>query len=102
MSPTSTLRTALGLLAAAVVAFWWIAPAGAQTPEEVHVKVGKVATFPLPRQPLRLASENPSIATIQVLPDGRVRVTGKKVGNTRIVGRDQAQVPIVIRVVVSE
>ncbi len=73
-------------------------PAAAQTPEVVVVKVGKTVTFPLPRRPQTLSSEDSSVASLEVLPSGQARVTGHKPGSTRLVGRDDAQRPIIIQV----
>ena len=74
------------------------AVASAQTPAEVAVAVGETVTFPLPRQPQIIGVEDPAIASLEVLPDGRARVTGRREGGTRIVGRDHAQVPMIIGV----
>jgi hypothetical protein len=62
------------------------------------VKVGKTVTFPLPRRPQFLSSEDSSIASLKVLPSGQAQVTGHKPGTTRLVGRDDGQRPIIIRV----
>jgi Flp pilus assembly secretin CpaC len=62
------------------------------------VQVGETKSFALPRQPQIIGVEDPSIASMRVLPDGTARVTGLREGTTRIVGRDNAQVPIVIGV----
>ena len=86
------------LFAAGLVLALPIGPALSQTPEEVIVRVDRSVTFPLPRQPMTLASEDPSVAVVEVLQDGKARVTGISAGNTRIVGRDHAQVPIIIAV----
>lgn len=102
MSALSSLRTLLGVVMIDLLALAWLPDAQAQIPEVVHVKVGKVATVQLPRQLQRLSTEDAAIATVEVLPDGRISVTGRKAGETRIVGRDQAQVPIIIRVKVSD
>ncbi len=83
-----------GGIALAVIA----GPALSQTPEEVLVREGKSATFPLPRQLQRLVSEDPSVAVVEILPDGKARVTGVSPGTTQLVGRDHAQMPLVIRV----
>ena len=97
-------RLVRGLIAATCAAACLVAfgagPALAQKPASVIVKVGKSVTVPLPRHPQRLDIEDASVATMEVLAEGKVKVTGKKVGKTRIVGRDNAQVPIIIEVVV--
>lgn len=72
--------------------------ARAQIPQEVVVRVGKTVTVNLPRRPQRLSAENPSIASVTVAGNGTAKVTGHKVGTTRLVGRDDAQVPILISV----
>ena len=62
------------------------------------VKVGKTVTFPLPRRPQTLSSEDSSVASLTVLPSGQAQVTGHKPGSTRLVGRDHGERPIIIRV----
>jgi len=64
----------------------------------ITVAVGETVTFALPRQPQILGVEDPAIASLTVLPDGRARVTGRHEGRTRIVGRDNAQVPMIFEV----
>jgi len=64
--------------------------------EEWVVQVGETKSFPLPRQPQIIGVEDPSIASMEVQPDGTARITGRREGTTRIIGRDNAQVPIVI------
>lgn len=92
-------RRLVAVLIAGGLALAFVAgPAHSQTPEEVLVREGRSVTFPLPRQPQRLVSEDPSVAVVEILPDGKARVTGVSAGTTRIVGRDHAQVPILIRV----
>jgi hypothetical protein len=92
-------RKLVGVLCAAgLFAAMLALPAHSQTPEEVLVRVERSVTFPLPRQPQRLASEDPSVAVVELLEDGKARVTGVSPGTTRIVGRDHAQVPIIIQV----
>lgn len=86
------------LFAGALTLAFTATPAHSQTPEEVIVKVGRSATFPLPRQPQILSSEDTSVAVVEVLADGKARVTGVSSGSTRIIGRDHAQVPILIQV----
>jgi len=71
-------------------------PAAAEA--QVVVEVGKTVKVPLPRQPLIIGVEDPKVASIAILPKGELLVTGKKVGSTRIVGRDHAHVPIVMGV----
>jgi len=72
----------------------------AQTPEQIRVKVGATVTVPLPRKPKILGSEDPAIATATVLPSGQVKVTGKKAGKTRLIGRDFSETPMIIPVIV--
>ena len=75
--------------------------AGAQAqPQAFEVRVGEERSFPLPRQPQILGSEDPSIATVTVLPDGRAVVRGVAPGRTRIVGRDFGDLPMIFPVVV--
>lgn len=70
-------------------------------PRPLEVRVGEEKSFPLPRQPQILGSEDPAIATVTVLPDGRAVVRGVSVGATRIVGRDFGDVPMIFPVVVT-
>ncbi len=99
MTHPVVLRRLVGILVAGGLALTVMAgTALSQTPEEVLVREGRSVTFPLPRQPQTLASEDPSVALVEILPDGKARVTGVSEGSTRIVGRDHAQVPIIIRV----
>lgn len=91
-------RIAGALFAGGLVLALLAGPAFSQTPEEVIVRVDRSVTFPLPRQPLTLASEDPSVAVVEVLADGKARVTGMAPGTTRIIGRDHAMVPIIISV----
>ncbi len=86
------------LFAGGLVLAFIAGPAFSQTPEEVLVRESRSVTFPLPRQLQLLESEDPSVAVVEVLADGKARVTGVSVGSTRLVGRDHSQVPIVIRV----
>jgi hypothetical protein len=104
MAHSRSFRRPLGLLLliGGLALAFSAGPALSQTPEEVLVRVGRSVTFPLPRQPQRLVSEDPSVAVVEVLPDGKARVTGVAVGTTRIVGRDHAQVPMTIEVRVLE
>jgi Flp pilus assembly secretin CpaC len=81
----------LALLAVAL----WATPASA---DEVVVKVGAAVVITLPRQPQRIAVEDETVASLTLLPDGRARVRGLRVGRTRIIGRDHAQVPIIVPV----
>ncbi len=87
-----------GLAAAALIFATSPAPLTAQTPQEIRVKVGASAVVPLPRVPKFLSVEDPSIASAEVLPQGKVKVTGKKPGATRLVGRGFGGVPMVIAV----
>lgn len=87
-----------GLAAAALLLVALPAPLLAQTPQEIRVKVGASAIVPLPRAPKFLSVEDPSIASAEVLPQGKVKVTGKKPGTTRLVGRGFGDVPMVIAV----
>lgn len=67
----------------------------------VRVKVGKTVKITLPRQPQIVGVEDPSIATLKVLPDGHALVRGVRAGRTRIIGRDNAQLPFIIPVTVT-
>ena len=73
---------------------------GATGATVVKVKVGQTVKVPLPRQPKILGVEDPSIASLKVTPDGHALVTGLRQGRTRIVGRDFAELPIIIPLVV--
>jgi hypothetical protein len=52
----------------------------------------------VPRLLQTIGVEDETVASLTLLPDGHARVRGRRVGRTRIIGRDYAQVPIVIRV----
>ncbi len=67
----------------------------------IEVRVGEAKEFMLPRQPQILGMEDPAIATVTVLPDGRAVVRGVSVGATRIVGRDFGDLPMIFPVVVT-
>lgn len=71
-------------------------PARAAT--TVEVKAGRTVTITLPRNPRIVGVEDPAIATLELLQDGRGRVSGKRPGKTRIIGRDFAEVPFIIAV----
>jgi Flp pilus assembly secretin CpaC len=66
----------------------------------VQVEVGRTVKIKLPRQPRIIGVEDPTIATLRLLPDGHALVTGRRIGRTRIIGRDFAEVPIIIKVAV--
>jgi Flp pilus assembly secretin CpaC len=70
-------------------------------PRSIELHVGEEKTFALPRQPQILGVEDPSIATVTVLPDGRAVVRGVAPGRTRIVGRDFGDLPMIFPVVVT-
>lgn len=70
-------------------------------PRPIEVRVGEATEFMLPRQPQILGMEDPAIATVTVLPDGRAVVRGVSVGATRIVGRDFGDLPMIFPVVVT-
>ncbi|TAK28513.1 MAG: hypothetical protein EPO40_13840 [Myxococcaceae bacterium] len=76
------------------------ADASAQTTAAVEVRVGETVSFALPRLVQIIDTEDHSIATMVVTPDGQARVTGVAVGRTRIVGRDIAQLPLIFPVTV--
>ncbi|MFO0605493.1 MAG: pilus assembly protein N-terminal domain-containing protein [Polyangiales bacterium] len=95
---TTTTRRAF--LLASLVGALAAVTAGAQ-PRPLEVRVGEEKTFPLPRQPQILGSEDPAIATVTVLPDGHAVVRGVSAGVTRIVGRDFGDVPMIFPVVVT-
>jgi len=69
------------------------ADASAQTTSAVEVRVGETVSFALPRLVQIIDTEDHSIATMVVTPDGQARVT-------RIVGRDIAQLPLIFPVTV--
>ena len=98
------LLLASALLAGAALAplAFALAPARAQaqTPQEIRVKVGATTSVMLPRKPKFLGVENSELASATVMPSGKVKVTGKKAGRTRLVGRDFADVPMVIPILV--
>jgi hypothetical protein len=83
------LLASLGLL--------WTPPANAAG---ITVKAGQTVKLKLPRQPRIIGVENPAIAALKVLPDGHALLTGLRAGRTRIIGRDYAEVPIIIGVTV--
>lgn len=76
------------------------ADASAQTAHEIEVRVGETVSFTLPRLVQIIDTEDRSIATMIVTPDGQARVTGVAEGRTRIVGRDLAQLPLIYPVTV--
>jgi len=75
--------------------------AGEAAAAGVKVKVGQTVKVPLPRQPKILGIEDPSIASMKVTDDGHAMVTGLRPGKTRIIGRDFAELPIIIPVTVT-
>ena len=66
----------------------------------IEVRVGETAEFTLPRQAMIIDSEDHSIATFELRPDGTAVVTGVAPGRTRIIGRDYAQMPFLYDVIV--
>lgn len=105
-SPARSLAAALSLAALALTA----APLAQPAPQPpappaaataVEVRVGETATVPLPRAPMIIGTEDESVARVTVLSDGRAAITGVSVGQTRVIGRDFAQVPIIFPVVVT-
>jgi len=74
--------------------------ASAQTAQAVEVRVGETVSFALPRLAQIIDTEDHSIATMVVTPDGQARVTGVAAGRTRIIGRDLAQLPLIFPVTV--
>ncbi len=76
------------------------ADASAQTASTIEVRVGETVSFALPRLVQIIDTEDHSIATMVVTPDGQARVTGVAAGRTRIVGRDIAQLPLIFPVTV--
>ncbi len=95
----SSFLRALGL-AACVALGLSTGPAAAQTAGGVEVRVGESVNYMLPRLPQIIDTEDHSIATMVVLPDGHARVTGIAVGRTRIIGRDISQLPMTFPVTV--
>lgn len=95
MNLRGSLRT-LGFLGALALT----APAATAQSRAIEVKVGETVDFALPRQPQILGVENTSIATAAILPDGHARITGVAVGNTRLVGRDFAELPMIFPITV--
>ena len=77
------------------------APASAAATAAVQVKAGKMVTIRLPRNPRIIGVEDPSVATLEILAGGHARVLGKRAGKTRVIGRDFAELPIVIPVTVT-
>ena len=75
--------------------------AGGAAAAGVKVKVGQTVTVPLPRQPKIIGIEDASIASMKVTDDGHAMVTGLRPGKTRIIGRDFAELPIIIPVTVT-
>lgn len=67
----------------------------------VRVKVGQTVKVALPRQPQIIGIEDTSIASMKVEGDGHALVTGLRPGKTRIIGRDFAELPIIIPVTVT-
>ena len=74
--------------------------ASAQTTTTVEVRVGETVSFALPRLVQIIDTEDHAVATMIVTPDGHARVTGVSVGQTRIIGRDLAQIPLIFPVTV--
>lgn len=75
--------------------------AGEAAAAVVRVKVGQTVKVPLPRQPKILGIEDASIASMTVTNDGHAMVSGLRPGKTRIIGRDFAELPIIIPVTVT-
>jgi len=100
--PTHSSRHPLGLLVlcAGVAATLLLqsSSASAQTPTEVLVHLGKVTSLSLPSKSATLRVEDPSVASLSLLPSGQAQVTGLKVGSTRLVGRGEGGRPLVIAV----
>jgi Flp pilus assembly secretin CpaC len=90
-------KTLLALVLGVGLALLWT---GALA-DSVRVKAGKTVKITLPRQPKIVSVEDPSIATLKVLPDGHALVQGRRPGRTRIIGRDFAEVPFIIPVTVT-
>lgn len=78
------------------------APPAQSTATAIEVHVGESTLFQLPRPPMIIGTEDPSIARVTVRPNGQVVVYGLTVGRTRIIGRDFAQRPLIFPVVVLE
>ena len=74
--------------------------ASAQTTQAIEVRVGETVSFALPRLAQIIDTEDHAVATMIVTPDGHARVTGVSVGQTRIIGRDFAQIPLIFPVTV--
>ena len=91
-------RSSLLLLAAAVALIF--AATTSEAAGGVYVARGNTVSVALPRQPRIIAVEDKSVAAMTVTPDGRALVTGLRAGRTRIVGKDYAEVPIIIPVTV--
>lgn len=96
-----------GVVAAlTVVGVWGVSRVASAQPAvgstaQITVRVGATTVFQLPRQPQFLSSQNPAVAAMVVLPDGRVQVRGVSAGQTQIVGRDFAEMPFVYAVTVT-
>jgi len=67
-------------------------------PSEVAVEVGRSVLVTLPQPPQRIAVEDASIASLEVVRHNVLRITGKQVGETRVIGVYVAQIPVVVRV----
>jgi Flp pilus assembly secretin CpaC len=67
-------------------------------PRMIVVKVGQSTLVHLPRKPLQVAVDDPSVASLQALPRNTLRITGKRIGDTRISGQDVARHRIAIQV----
>lgn len=93
-----SLRPALVLALAAALGLALGRSSPAQVPEQVTVRVGQAAVVTLERRPQRVAVEDSDIASLEVLPEGGLRIVGLRIGETRILGRYDAQLPIIIRV----
>ncbi len=90
------------LLGAAALIASSLAPTGAtaQTPQKIIVKVGDSSKVVLGGKPKSARSENPAIATVLILPDGRVQVTGIAVGHTRLIGTKGNKQPLMLPITV--
>ena len=89
-----------GLLALLVLMF--TVAGGSARAATVRVRVGQTVKVALPRQPKIIGVEDPAIASIKVTDDGKALVRGLKAGRTRIIGRDFAELPFIIPVVVTQ
>lgn len=95
------LLSALLLGATALIASAFL-PAGAlaQIPQQILVKVGDRSPVMVGGKPKSARSENPAIAKVAILPDGRVQVTGIAVGNTRLIGTKKNNQPLILPIIV--